>query len=284
MKQVLFKLTSPQKFSSWGAEILISIPRVLCGLLLTLDFGSSKFGMPWTDAESNLALFEVAAWFPEDVAKFGIPFSLAPTLFAWLGAASEAIGGLFLALGFQTRISAFFIACTMLVAIFFQKFGQGTWAMLPAMGFLWVSIYAMVLGSGRLGLDYLLTRKNPTQVPNKLVTLGLLLCLILSLGACATHSTIGIPAQEEFLLGEGAKGSYQVSLQNLSDKQIFIKTKDRKNGTLLRELSLEPQEKTNIRISRQEFVVLQNVHKNAVKVKARISKSVEGMRYQPTSN
>ncbi|MEO1653230.1 MAG: hypothetical protein AAFU64_06775, partial [Bacteroidota bacterium] len=103
------------------------------------------------------------------------------------------------------------------------------------------------------------------------------------LGACASHSTIGIPPQEEFLLGERAKGSYQVSLQNLSDKQIFIKTKDRESGALLRELSLAPQAKTNLRISRQEFVVLQNVHKNQVKVKARLSKSVEGMRYQPTS-
>ncbi|PWJ42469.1 DoxX family protein [Sediminitomix flava] len=159
-KNLFQQILTPAEGINTAAQFLIAIPRIICGLLLTIDFGASKFGMPWTDQEQNLSLFEVAAWFPEDVAKFGIPFSLAPWLFAWLGAASEAIGGLFIALGLGTRISAFFIACTMLVAIFFQKWEQGTWGMLPAMGFLWMSMYCLVLGSGKFGLDYLITRKS----------------------------------------------------------------------------------------------------------------------------
>jgi putative oxidoreductase len=150
----------PLEIRGWFANVMIAIPRIVGGLLLAIDFGGSKFGMPWTGKEQGLSLFEVASWFPEDVAKFGIPFSLAPGLFAWLGAASEAIGGLFLALGLGTRISAFLIMCTMLVAIFFQKLGEGTWGMLPAMGFLWISIYAMVLGSGRFGLDSIFAKRD----------------------------------------------------------------------------------------------------------------------------
>ena len=46
----------------------------------------------------------------------------------------------------------------MLVAIFMQKWGQGTWGMLPAMGFVWVSTYHLYLGSGRFGLDYLISK------------------------------------------------------------------------------------------------------------------------------
>jgi putative oxidoreductase len=115
--------------------------------------------MPWTDSDKNLSLFQVAPWFPEDVAKFGIPFSFAPAFFAWMAAASEAIGGLFLALGISTRVVALLIGCTMLVAIFFQKFGGGTWNMLPAMGFLWVSIYSVVLGSGKIGVDFLISQR-----------------------------------------------------------------------------------------------------------------------------
>jgi putative oxidoreductase len=80
--------------------------------------------MPWTDSEKNLSLFQVASWFPEDVAKFGIPFSIAPVFFAWMAAASEAIGGLLL-----------------------------------AVGFLWISIYSIVIGSGKIGFDYLLSKK-----------------------------------------------------------------------------------------------------------------------------
>ena len=159
LKSVLNSIMTPFSPRGWLSNILIAIPRIVSGLLLTIDFGASKFGMPWTDSERNLPLFHVASWFPEDVAKFGAPFSLAPWFFAWMGAASEAIGGLFLAVGLGTRVSAFFISCTMLVAIFFQKSGEGVWNMLPAMGFLWVSVYAMVFGSGKIGLDFLLSKK-----------------------------------------------------------------------------------------------------------------------------
>jgi len=158
MKTILIRMINPVTQPKWYSDLLFSIPRIICGLLLTIDFGSSKFGMPWSPAEKQLGLFEVIDWFPEDVAAYGGLFAMFPVFFAWMGAASEAIGGLFLALGLKTRLASFFIMCTMLVAIFFQKWGQGTWGMLPAMGFLWVSIYTLVLGSGRFGLDYLLSK------------------------------------------------------------------------------------------------------------------------------
>lgn len=40
-----------------------------------------------------------------------------PIVFAWAAGLSEFVGGLFLALGLFTRLSGFFIAFTMLVAI-----------------------------------------------------------------------------------------------------------------------------------------------------------------------
>ena len=150
----------PVTQASWLADFCFAVPRVIAGLLLAFNFGASKFGMPWTDVEQGLSLFEVAEWFPKDVAEFGGIFAVAPVLFAWLAAASEAIGGLFLALGLGTRIASLLIACTMIVAVLFQKWGQETWHMLPALGFLWVAIYNLFLGSGRFGIDYLLTQKN----------------------------------------------------------------------------------------------------------------------------
>jgi putative oxidoreductase len=115
--------------------------------------------MPWTADSQNLNLFEVSAWFPEDVAAYGGLFAMFPIFFAWMGAFSEAVGGLFLIFGFKTRLFSFLIMCTMLVAIFMQKWGQPLWSMLPAMGFLWVSLYSLVIGSGRLGLDYIISKK-----------------------------------------------------------------------------------------------------------------------------
>lgn len=143
---------------TWYSDLLFAIPRFICGMLLALDFGAAKFGVPWSPDDRNLGLFEVAYWFPQDVAEYGGIFALFPVFFAWMGAFSEAIGGLLLAIGLKTRVAAFLIVCTMLVAIFMQKWGQGVWGMLPAMGFLWIGLYNLVLGSGRFGVDFLLTK------------------------------------------------------------------------------------------------------------------------------
>ena len=143
----------------WWQDVLLLIPRIVCGYLLAFDFGAAKFGMPWSPAEKNLGFFEVAFWFPNDVANYGGVFAMFPAFFAWMGAFSEAVGGLFLIVGFQTRIFSFLVICTMLVAMFLQHFGNGSWNMLPAAGFMWVSVYTLVTGSGRFGLDYFISKK-----------------------------------------------------------------------------------------------------------------------------
>lgn len=160
---ILLKVFQPLKFESWVSHVGIAIPRILAGLSLSFEFGASKFGLPWSTTE-EMGLFQVAAWFPEDVAAFGFPFTLAPGALAWMAAATEAIGGLFLAFGLGTRIAGFFLAMTMLTAIFFQKLPDvleygSSWPILPAVGFLWVAIYSMVLGSGKIGVDYWITPK-----------------------------------------------------------------------------------------------------------------------------
>ncbi len=157
MKNVLLSLIQPVVQKHWIADLFFAIARFICGMLLALMFGASKFGMPWSPAEKELGLFEVVDWFPQDIAEYGGIFALFPVFLAWMGAFSEAVGGLFLAFGLKTRLFSFLIACTMLVAVLCQKWDQGAWGLLPAMGFLWVAIYNLFLGSGRFGLDYLLT-------------------------------------------------------------------------------------------------------------------------------
>lgn len=159
LKSIFRILITPVLQKHALADIIIAVPRILCGFWLTAMFGADKFGMPWTAETQNLNLFEVSAWFPEDVAAYGGIFTMFPVFFAWMGAFSEAVGGLFLMLGLKTRVASFLIMCTMLVAIFMQKWNQGLWGMLPALGFLWVAIYNLVLGSGRFGIDYLISKK-----------------------------------------------------------------------------------------------------------------------------
>jgi putative oxidoreductase len=161
--KLLKKITKPTKMPYWWQDLVLLIPRVICGFLLTSDFGASKFGLPWSPSDRNLGFFEVAFWFPQDVAEYGGIFELFPVFFAWMGAFSEAVGGLMLLFGFQTRIASFLIMCTMLVAIFMQQINEGMWNCLPAMGFLWIGIFYMLLGSGRFGIDNLFTFKKSKQ-------------------------------------------------------------------------------------------------------------------------
>lgn len=157
---MLKKMTQPILLPYWWQDLITAIPRIVYGYLLAVDFGASKFGLPWSPADKNLGLFEVVFWFPEDVKAYGGIFAMFPGFFAWMAAFSEAVGGIFLLLGFQTRIFSFLIFCTMIVAVFIQQWSNGLWSMMAGMGFLWVAMYAMMLGSGRFGIDYLLTKKQ----------------------------------------------------------------------------------------------------------------------------
>lgn len=157
---LLARITRPLPMPHWSADLLLLVPRLVCGYLLTTQFGAPKFGLPWSPPDNNLRLFEVAFWFPNDVREFGGLFALAPGAFAWLAAFSEGVGGVALILGVQVRLFAFLVSCTMLVAIFFQQWNNGMWQMLPATGFVWVCLYTLIVGAGRFSVDHLLTRRS----------------------------------------------------------------------------------------------------------------------------
>ncbi len=157
MKKLILKLIKPTE-ASWAMDIALAIPRIFYGYLLTAEFGSPKFGLPWSDPDKNLKLFEVAFWFPNDVAEYGGIFAIMPAFLAWMAAFSEGVGGIAWILGFQTRIFSFLILCTMLVVVFVHQIQYGYWNMLPGMGILWISAICMIAGSGRFGLDFLTSK------------------------------------------------------------------------------------------------------------------------------
>jgi len=159
MKKLFKRLITPINMPFWWQDLLLAIPRIVYGYLLTADFGSAKFGLPWSPVDNNLGFFEVSFWFPNDVAEYGGIFAMFPAFFAWMGAFSEAVGGIFWILGLQTRLFSFLIFCTMFVAVFMQQMHNGMWNMLPAMGFMWLSLFYIIQGSGRFGIDDLIAKK-----------------------------------------------------------------------------------------------------------------------------
>jgi putative oxidoreductase len=130
------------------------VPRIVCGYWLTSNFGAAKFGLPWSPPENNLHFGEVAFWFPHDVAEYGGVFAAFPAFFAWMGAFAEGIGGLAWMLGMFTRPFSFLLMCTMAVAAFVQHAHEELWQQLPAIGFMWVALFGLVLGSGCVGVDH----------------------------------------------------------------------------------------------------------------------------------
>ena len=97
LKRILF---GGESGLSVQANIGLTLLRIFTGVALMMAHGVGK--MPPPDGLTTRA------------AEIGFPV---PALFAWAAAFSEFVGGAFLALGLLTRVSSFFICCTMLTAL-----------------------------------------------------------------------------------------------------------------------------------------------------------------------
>lgn len=95
------------------------------------------------------------------------PFSFMKPTWLWLGAAalSELVGGIFVALGFLTRVGAFFIACTMLTAIAGVHWPNGLFSAnrgyeLP-LTLLAIALALLISGGGQASVDKALSGGGP---------------------------------------------------------------------------------------------------------------------------
>lgn len=133
IKKLLFRTTQE---SSIFNEATMTALRVVAGLLLAVLHGSGK--VPPSEQLIN------------GVAGMGFP---APTLFAWLAGLAELIGGIFLAVGFLTRPSAFFMAFTMLVAVFGKHAADPVSVKELGLLYLVIALVFVARGAGRWSVD-----------------------------------------------------------------------------------------------------------------------------------
>jgi len=82
--------------------------------------------------------------FAAGVAQMGLPF---PLVMAWAAALSEFLGGILVAVGFQTRVAAFFVFCTMSVAAFLHHANDALAVKELALAY-WAMAGALVLTGG----------------------------------------------------------------------------------------------------------------------------------------
>ena len=97
LKTILF---SGESGLSYAANAGLALLRIFTGVALAFSHGFGKI----PPSEGLI----------QGTANLGFPM---PVFFAWAAGMSEFLGGIFLALGFLTRVSSFFIAVTMLVAL-----------------------------------------------------------------------------------------------------------------------------------------------------------------------
>ena len=92
--------------------------------------------------------------FVTDVAEMGFPF---PLFFAWCAVLSEFFGGLFILIGFGTRLASLLIMITVFVAAFLYHDMDFAGKALLASIFLFLSTAIMISGAGRFSFDRLIS-------------------------------------------------------------------------------------------------------------------------------
>ena len=118
-------------------------------LLLRLWLGAMMIQHGWGKVFGNMDRFT------NGVAEMGFP---APELFAWAAALSEFGGGILLLLGLFTRPTAFFVACTMLVAGFIRHFDDPFSKKELALTYLVIAVAIFIAGPGKAALDKVLLK------------------------------------------------------------------------------------------------------------------------------
>ena len=138
LKKFLF---STSQSCCWAADLGDLVLRVVPGLIMSLGHGKAKLPPP----EMLITGVGSLGFRP-------------PTLFAWLAALSEFLGGLLLASGLLTRVGGLMIASTMSVAAFMAHrndpiVSAGGPAKEMALLYLSIGFMYMLKGAGRLSVD-----------------------------------------------------------------------------------------------------------------------------------
>jgi putative oxidoreductase len=53
VKELFLKTIEPVTIDGFYANLRFAIPRIVCGFLLTRNFGGSKFRLPWSPVGSD---------------------------------------------------------------------------------------------------------------------------------------------------------------------------------------------------------------------------------------
>ena len=120
----------------------LALLRIFTGVALMLGHGIGK--LPPSEQ------------FIQRTGDMGFPV---PVVFAWAAALAEFLGGAFLALGFLTRVSSFFIICVMLTALLGVHLRDPFNRQELALLYLFVALAFLLKGASDWSVDAFLRKK-----------------------------------------------------------------------------------------------------------------------------
>jgi putative oxidoreductase len=133
-------MSAIDRFQSWAPRILGAL-RIISGSLFACYGAQKLFGM-----------------------FGGIPPGAAPKALIWSAGSIELVGGVLIAAGLFTRITAFICSGQMAVAYFTGHAVHGFWPIVNhgelAILFCWLFLYIAAQGPGAFALDHLRRRRS----------------------------------------------------------------------------------------------------------------------------
>jgi len=191
-------------------NLIYTLFRFYCGISLAIGAGWSKVfhkinedgGRDW----DNLA-FGVPDWFVKQVSEIGFTF-ISPSLWAYLAVYGEFIGGLLIAVGLLTRISAIQMAFQFFVVAFIWYEEPMPFAMYYQQLIFWSFVLIAATGGGRFSIDHwLMNHKLPAVNTQKL----------------ALTSSFLLLAFSSFGQAQPARVSFTIANPSLKNREIDIR-------------------------------------------------------------
>jgi uncharacterized membrane protein YphA (DoxX/SURF4 family) len=163
MKNSIFSfLLGSSPLSSRLTELIYALFRFYCGYSIAIGAGLSKvFHKINEDGDSswgNLA-FGVPAWFVKQVGDIGFTF-ISPSFWAYVAVYGEFIGGLLIAIGLLTRLSAIQMAFQFFVVSFIWYDSPALFDMYYQQLIFWSFVLIAGFGDGRYSVAGLLGRRK----------------------------------------------------------------------------------------------------------------------------
>ncbi|MCG2590008.1 DoxX family protein [Rhodohalobacter sulfatireducens] len=140
---------APVEIKSIFINVLIAIPRIAFGVILISDVWRRKIGMPVNETSGYVTqLMEIPGW-PDWIDK---------NMILWIDIVEKIGQGSVFIFGFNTRLVAFAMIWTSLER-WFNEFMIETLVLPLYILFISVCFYSLILGSGKIGIDYWISRK-----------------------------------------------------------------------------------------------------------------------------